>query len=138
MATTDLVVGVVNAMEDQEVLIANELKGLQVVNEDSDPLLLLDADDAPEVEVEEEVEDEEVSVAELPAALRRSARIKAGVAPPDKLTLVTKIKESAWMTNEDAGNVVREELKQLLHEELNALQPVATWTGCSQVTYVHE
>jgi hypothetical protein len=40
MVITDLVVGAVNAMEDQEVVIA------QVVDEDPDPLLLLDADDA--------------------------------------------------------------------------------------------
>jgi hypothetical protein len=121
MVTTDLVVGVVNAMEDQEVMIADEPKGLQVVDEDPVPLLLPDADEASEGEVEEE--DEEVSVAELPAALRRSARIEAGVAPPDKLTLVTKIKESTWTTNEDVGNAVKAELKQLFHEELNALKP---------------
>jgi hypothetical protein len=47
-----------------------------------------------------------------------------GVALPDKLTLVTKFKEGAWTTNEDIGNAVRAELKQLFHEELNALPPV--------------
>ena len=120
MVTTDLVVGVINAMKDQEVMIADEPEGLQAVDEDPDPLLLPDADDALEVEVEEE----KVSESELPAFLRRSARMEAGVAPPDRLSLVTKIKEREWTTNEDAGNAVRAELKQLFHEELNALQPV--------------
>ena len=43
MATTDFVVRAVNAMEEQDVLIADEPRGLQVVDEDPDPILFLGA-----------------------------------------------------------------------------------------------
>ena len=36
---------------------------------------------------------------------------------------LTKVKKADW-NKEDASNAVKGELKQLLHEELNALKPV--------------
>ena len=46
-----------------------------------------------------------------------------GVAPPERLTLVTKIRESEWGKHEETSKVVKGELRQLFHEELNALKP---------------
>ena len=46
-----------------------------------------------------------------------------GVAPPERLTLVTKIRESEWGKHEETTKVVKGELRQLFHEELNALKP---------------
>ena len=59
------------------------------------------------------------------AELRRSAWIEAGVTPAERFTHVTKIKKAEW-ADEDASKAVRGELKQLFHEELNALKPLKT------------
>ena len=56
--------------------------------------------------------------------MRRSERIRIGVAAPDRLSLVTKIRESEWNKQEETSKAVKSELRQLFREEQHALQPV--------------
>jgi hypothetical protein len=72
-------------------------------------------------ETEEQIDEEEVLEAEK-EPVRRSARIAAGVKPPEKLTLHTKINQNKWQEME-TEKAIEAELKQLF-EELDALQPV--------------
>ena len=72
------------------------------------------------------MDEEEANPPHEPAELKRNARIGAGVAPPERLTLVTKIKEADWYKEEETSKAVKCELKQLFHEELKTLLPVKT------------
>ena len=88
-------------------------------DDENDPELeglpeLVDGDD-------EELDDEDEDPPKLPCKPRKSDRVKAGVLPPERLSLVTKIKESKWATNEDASKAVRGELKQFFHGNLMRL-----------------
>ena len=99
---------------------------MQVDGNVPDPLLNESVDDDVNVEGEMRDDDELETSASLtePEVLRRSKRIRSGVAPPERFTLVTKIGEAQWGKHEETGRAVKCELKQLSHEELNALKPV--------------
>ena len=71
-----------------------------------------------------EESDDDDAAPELSVERRRSARIKAGVLPPERLTYVAKIKESEWNKSAETSKAVTAELKQLFHEDLEALKPV--------------
>ena len=68
------------------------------------------------------VEEEKAPVA-ISVEPRRRERISAGANVPMRFIHATKIKKSEW-GERDASDAVQGELKQLLHEELNALKPV--------------
>ena len=88
MITTNLVVGAVDAIAIREEADAAQ-PGVKQVDEDvPDPLLNENIDDdmdvkgAMEIDEEEEEEEEEGIPPPEPEGLRRSNRIRAGVAPP--------------------------------------------------------
>ena len=104
--TTPLVIGAVDAIANLEVDVEAQPAANQVDNE---------IPEAAVVDVEEkELEVEDEAPVEITVEPRRSARICAGVDVPMRFMHVTKVKKSEW-GERDA------ELKQLLHEELNAL-----------------
>ena len=114
MVTTPLVIGAVDAIANLEVDV------------EAQPADDQDKVDVPEAKVAEDeiggdddviIKEEKASVA-ITVEPRRSERISAGVNVP-----VTKVKKSEW-GERDASDAVQGELKQLLHEELNALKPV--------------
>ena len=57
-----------------------------------------------------EESDDDDAAPELPVERRRSARIKAGALPPERLTYVAKIKESEWNKLEETSKAVMAEL----------------------------
>jgi hypothetical protein len=126
MIATDLVVNAVDAIADREEADAAQPGAIQVDRNVPDPLLNKNVDSDVNVEGEMEDDDEEEASATLrePEVLRGSERIRSGVAPPERLTLVTKIGESEWDKQEETGRAVKCELKQLFHEEVDALKPV--------------
>ena len=112
-----------NAVADQEE--ADEARTTVIRVDRNIPEAVLDEEDdivVDGVELEEDVDDDNVDevidVLALPpelALLRRSKRIRIGFAAPDRLTLVTKIKESEWNKQEETSKAVKSELKQLFH-----------------------
>jgi hypothetical protein len=126
MVTTDLVVDAVDATADQEEADAARPGAMEVDGNVPDPMLNKSVED--DVIVEGEMgDDNELETSDSltePEVLRRSKRIKSGVAPPERFTLVTKIGEAQWGKQEEKGRAVKSKLKQLFHEELNMLKPV--------------
>ena len=126
MVTTNLVVNAVDAIADHEEEEAARSGAMQVDGNVPDPLLDESVDDDANVEEVMGVEHGlEAGASETePVERRRSERIKSGVAPPERFTLVTKISEAQWCKQEETGKAITSELKQLFHKELNALKPV--------------
>ena len=75
---------------------------------------LVDGENDAESDNEDSDDEESVNYAaapESPVEPRRSARIKAGVLPPESLTFVTKIKQTEWDKLEETSKAVTTELK---------------------------
>ena len=129
MVTTDLVVNAVDVIADHEEADAVRSGAMLVDGNFPDPLLDKSVDSDANVEEETGVDDgrEDIDSETEPVELRRSERIKLGVAHPERYTLVTKISEAQWCKQEETGKAITSELKQLFHEELNALMPVKNY-----------
>ena len=96
MVTTDLLVNAVDAIADREEANAARTIAMQVDGNAPDPLIGESVDDDANVEEEMGVDLELETSASLvePVELRRSERIKSGVAPSDRFDLVTMIGEA--------------------------------------------
>ena len=112
MVTTPLVIGAVDAIANLEVDVEAQPADVH------DEVVVHEVD----VVVDDIVEEEEAPVA-ITVEPRRSERISAGVSVPERYIHVTKVRKAEW-GERDASKAVQGELKQLLHEELNALKPV--------------
>ena len=105
MVTTDLVVNAVNAIADREEADATRPGAIQVDGNVPDPLLNKSVDDDVNIEGEMEDDDEQETSTSLaePEVLRRSKRIRSGVAPPERFMLATNIGEAHWGKHEKMG-----------------------------------
>ena len=115
MVTTDLVIGTVHAFATRKEADAARPGAIQVDEDVHDPLLNENVDNDMDVEGamenDDEKEEEGIPPPE-PEGLRRSHKIRAGVAPPERLTLVMKIRESEWDKQEGTSKMVKSESKQ--------------------------
>ncbi len=137
MVTTELVSRSVNTIADRE----SEILGLDAVpgEEQHHPIEQLEVeamqDNGPVAATDEVAEDDpEMPVLDFDGnndpddedgddvpATRRSARVAAGVKPPERLTLATKVRESEWK-EEETAKAIKDEVQQLF-TELKALEP---------------
>ena len=122
MVMTELVIRAVDTIAVEEDADAESNGLIQDDVEVPDPPIIenvnidMDIEEATQREGnDEDVDEEEANIPHEPAALRRSARIGAGVAPPERIMLVTKIKEADWDKEEETSKAVKCELKQLFH-----------------------
>eukprot|EP00590_Aulacoseira_subarctica_P009802 CAMPEP_0172437550 /NCGR_PEP_ID=MMETSP1064-20121228/72318_1 /TAXON_ID=202472 /ORGANISM="Aulacoseira subarctica , Strain CCAP 1002/5" /LENGTH=551 /DNA_ID=CAMNT_0013186027 /DNA_START=121 /DNA_END=1777 /DNA_ORIENTATION=- len=122
----DLPVGAVVAPTEATVTVADSQPNFRhppPADDEDDDMPDLSNPDRNESDSEDEDDDDEAMVndeATGQPATRRSARIAAGINPPERMTLATKVREDK---NEGTVNAVKAELSQLF-TELEALTPV--------------
>ena len=123
-------VGAADTVAEAEIAEADDAENENVPD-------LVDHDDADSDSEDEDDEEESATGDAVPS--RQSARIAAGIRPPERLTLATKIDRAmalATKVREDANegtvNAVRVELIQLF-SEMEALLPVKSVTTSAEI-----
>lgn len=155
MVTTDVIQRTMSALALQDPLatettpifnaispvgVADTVIEAEVTEDDNDvPDLVDHYDEDSDSDDDDEEEDEATGDTIPPAPVRRSERIAAGITPPERMTLATKIQRAMALatkvredTNDGTVNAVRVELIQLF-SEMSALLPVKSVTTSAEV-----